>query len=119
MKFVQNDHLLITKISIYETHCLLTSPDESPHFDRKMWSDSSSTMTNEGDTTTVETTSPDLPINHTPLPDTGIITTPSTPSPDDLEAMRRQGAIPKKYPTRSLPTVPSQTSTDGKCAYTI
>ncbi|XP_033735638.1 pecanex-like protein 1 [Pecten maximus] len=80
---------------------------ESPHYDEKMWSDSSSTMTNDGDTTTVETTSPDLPINYTPLPDNGIITTPSTPSPDELEAMRRQGAIPKKYPTRPLPALPA------------
>ncbi|OWF38383.1 pecanex-like protein 1 [Mizuhopecten yessoensis] len=80
---------------------------ESPHYDNKMWSDSSSTMTNEGDTTTVETTSPDLPINYTPLPDNGIVTTPSTPSPDELEAMRRQGAIPKKYPTRPLPALPA------------
>ncbi|XP_052105318.1 pecanex-like protein 1 isoform X2 [Mytilus californianus] len=101
-------------------------------------SDTSSTMTNEGDSTI--DTSPQFPIKYEVLKETDTPTpstpsadeletmrqgamhkrpdtpTPSSPSADELEMMRQQGAIPKRPSARPLPPIPKPTPTDESAA---
>lgn len=67
-------------------------------------SDSSSTVTNEGDS--ASETSPSFMTQIDRFRETD---TPSTPSPDELEIMRQQGAIPKRPVARPLPPIPKST----------
>lgn len=63
-------------------------------------------MTNEGES--AFDTSPEHLEGGRPLPQSNA--TPSTSKnsgKDELEVMRKQGAIPKTYPSRPLPAIPS------------
>lgn len=99
-------------------------------------SDTSSTMTNEGDS--IIDTSPQFPVKYEVLKETDTPTpstpsadeleaikqgamhkrpdtpTPSSPSADELEMMRQQGAIPKRPSARPLPPIPKPTPAGKK-----
>ncbi|VDI15303.1 Hypothetical predicted protein [Mytilus galloprovincialis] len=101
-------------------------------------SDTSSTMTNEGDS--IIDTSPQFPVKYEVLKETDMPTpstlsadelekikqgamhkrpdtpTPSSPSADELEMMRQQGAIPKRPSARPLPPIPKPTPADESAA---
>ncbi|VDI01154.1 Hypothetical predicted protein [Mytilus galloprovincialis] len=96
-------------------------------------SDTSSTMTNEGDS--IIDTSPQFPVKETdtPTPSTpsadeletikqGVMhkrpdtPTPSSLSADELEMVRQQGVIPKRLSARPLPPIPKPTPADESAA---
>ena len=66
--------------------------------------DSTSTVTNEGESSYDLSSPADVPpVNsYQPLMGLECTTTPSSPSADELEVMRSKGAIPKRYKQPSL-----------------
>ena len=75
-------------------------PGESGHHRHYDLTDTSSTVTNEGDSTFES--SPQYPVHYEILQEVDTPTS-STPSADELEIMRQQGAIPKRPSVRPLP----------------
>ncbi|KAJ8308587.1 hypothetical protein KUTeg_013461 [Tegillarca granosa] len=90
---------------------LIHTISESVRPRERYLSDTSSTMTNEGES--AFDTSPEHIEGARPL--SKCKETPSTSKSsgkDELEVMRKQGAIPKTYPSRPLPALPSSNHHD-------
>ena len=84
--------------------CLFKNVLCKPVFSHADMTDSTSTVTNEGESSYDLSSPLDQPPinNYQPLVGLECTTTPSSPSADELELMRSKGAIPKRYKQPSV-----------------